>query len=480
MTFIGPNRVVSICARKSAGLISSKNPAKKLPALLTSTSIRPNRSAAALTAASASVGSRDVELDGQEVVSLTQRRRDRVDAPGGRDHGVIGGERGFGDVDSHAPTGAGDEPNLLVGHCDAFLVSPACGAPSHRRCTSTETGRRGMWQTLRKGYSQDPQSCRTARKVEDMAGTGDDLGDARGYLRAEIREFLTTRRARITPKQAGLPVYGGARRRVAGLRRDEAALLAGVSIEYYTRLERGTATGVSESVIDGITHALRLDEAERAHLIDLLHTANPARSPRRRPTPQQVRPAVQRVLDSMIATPAFVLNGRLDILSANALGLALYALIYTEPGTLLNTARFLFLDPHAADFFREWDKVANDTVALLHAEAGRDPYDRQLSDLIGQLSTRSDEFRARWAAHDVRIHTTGMKLLHHPIVGDLELSFESFATVSDPGQSLLTYTAERGSPSQDALNLLASWAATTHNLQQLPWGSDTPQAETPD
>jgi transcriptional regulator with XRE-family HTH domain len=309
-----------------------------------------------------------------------------------------------------------------------------------------------------------------------MAGTGDDTGDIRGDVRGQIREFLTTRRARISPEQAGLPVYGGARRRVKGLRREEAALLAGISIEYYTRLERGTATGVSESVIDGITHALQLDEAERAHLVDLLRTASPA-PPRRRPTRQQVRPTVQRVLDSMIGTPAFVLNGRLDILGANALGLALFAPIYADPIRPPNTARFIFLDPHATEFFREWDKVANDVVALLRAEAGRDPYNRQLSELIGELSTRSGDFRVRWAAHDVRIHTTGVKLLHHPVVGDLELAFESFPLGADPSQSLLTYTPEPGSPSQDALNLLASWAATTEGLEQHPSTDDAQQAE---
>jgi transcriptional regulator with XRE-family HTH domain len=309
-----------------------------------------------------------------------------------------------------------------------------------------------------------------------MAGTGDDTGDIRGDVRGQIREFLTTRRARISPEQAGLPVYGGARRRVKGLRREEAALLAGISIEYYTRLERGTATGVSESVIDGITRALQLDEAERAHLVDLLRTASPA-PPRRRPTRQQVRPTVQRVLDSMIGTPAFVLNGRLDILGANALGLALFAPIYADPIRPPNTARFIFLDPHATEFFREWDKVANDVVALLRAGAGRDPYNRQLSELIGELSTRSGDFRVRWAAHDVRIHTTGVKLLHHPVVGDLELAFESFPLGADPSQSLLTYTPEPGSPSQDALNLLASWAATTEGLEQHPSTDDAQQAE---
>jgi transcriptional regulator with XRE-family HTH domain len=315
-----------------------------------------------------------------------------------------------------------------------------------------------------------------------MARTGDDHDDVRGDVRSQIREFLTTRRARITPEQAGLPVYGGGRRRVKGLRREEAALLAGISIEYYTRLERGTATGVSESVIDGITHALQLDDAERAHLVDLLRTASPV-SPRRQPPRQQVRPTVQRVLDSMIGTPAFVLNGRLDILGANALGVALFAPIYADPIRPANNARFIFLDPHAAEFFQERDKVANDVVAMLRAEAGRDPYNRQLSDLIGELSTRSADFRVRWAAHDVRIHTTGVKLLHHPVVGDLELAFETFPLGADPSQSLLTYTAEPGSPTQDALNLLASWAATTDDLQQAPPISAPARAEsveTPD
>jgi transcriptional regulator with XRE-family HTH domain len=298
-----------------------------------------------------------------------------------------------------------------------------------------------------------------------MASRNDNR-DIRGDVRGEIREFLSTRRAKITPEQAGLPLYGGDRRRVSGLRREEVAVLAGISIEYYTKLERGNAAGVSEGVIDGIAHALQLDEAERTHLLALIHTANTTRPPRRPPARQRVRPTVQRVLDSMSGTPAFVLNERLDILTANALGLALYSPIYADPVTPPNNARFTFLDPQATEFFRDWDKIANDIVALLRAEAGRDPYDRQLSDLIGELSTRSEEFRVRWAAHDVRTHTTGVKLLHHPVVGDLDLPFESFPLAADPSQSLLIYTAEPGSPSQDALNLLASWAASTDDFEQ--------------
>jgi transcriptional regulator with XRE-family HTH domain len=315
-----------------------------------------------------------------------------------------------------------------------------------------------------------------------MAGSNDNR-DIRGDIRAEVREFLSTRRAKISPAQAGLPVYGGDRRRVSGLRREEVALLAGISSEYYTRLERGNATGVSDSVIDGIAHALQLDEAERAHLLDLLRTAGTTRPRRRRPARQRVRPTVQRVLDSMVSTPAFVLNGRLDLLAANDLGLALFSPIYADPARPANNARFIFLDSHATEFFCDWDRVANDTVALLRAEAGRDPYDRQLSDLIGELSTRSEEFRVRWAAHHVRIHTSGVKRLHHPVVGDLELAFESFPLAADPSQSLLTYTAEPGSPSQHALRLLASWAATTDGIQQPASTDDAERAEsveTPD
>jgi hypothetical protein len=285
-------------------------------------------------------------------------------------------------------------------------------------------------------------------------------GDARGGVRAEIQTFLTTRRARISPEQAGLPAYGGERRRVPGLRRDEVALLAGISSQYYTKLERGNAAGVSDSVIDGIARALQLDEAERTHLVDLIRAAGTTRAPRRT-APQGVRATVQRVLDSMIGTPALVLNARLDIVTANELGYALFSPVYADPVRPANNARFVFLDPHATEFFRDWDKAANDTVALLRAAAGRNAYDRRLSDLIGELSTRSDDFRRRWAAHDVQIHTTGIKLIHHPVVGDLDLPYESFPLSQHLTHSLLTYTAEPGSPTQDALTLLASWAAST-------------------
>jgi transcriptional regulator with XRE-family HTH domain len=275
----------------------------------------------------------------------------------------------------------------------------------------------------------------------------------------DIREFLISRRARITPAQAGLPAYS-TRRRVAGLRREEVAMLAGISVEYYTRLERGNANGVSEDVLEGIARALQLDEAERAHLVDLVRTAGTTRPARRRPTQERVRPTVQRILDGMAGLPAYVRNGRLDILASNQLGDALYSEILTDPQRPANMARFIFLNQRATEFFNDWEGVANDAVAILRAEAGRDPYDRRLSDLIGELSTRSEEFRVRWATHNVKFHRTGAKSLHHPLVGDLTLAYEAFELAADPGQRINVYTAEPGSPSDEALSLLASWTAT--------------------
>jgi transcriptional regulator with XRE-family HTH domain len=276
----------------------------------------------------------------------------------------------------------------------------------------------------------------------------------------EMRDFLTSRRARITPEQAGLPAYG-TNRRVAGLRREEVALLAGVSIDYYTRLERGRAHGASESVLEGIARALQLDEAERAHLFDLARAAAPAapRAPRRS-APQQVRPSVRRVLDSMIAAPAYVRNARLDILAANRLGAALFAPVLNSPAQPANNARFLFLDLAAREFYLDWERQAQDVVAMLRTETGRNPHDKALSNLIGELSTRSDHFRTWWAAHNVRFHRTGVKRFHHPVVGDLTLTYEALDLAADAGLRISAYSAEPGTASDDALKLLATWAAT--------------------
>jgi transcriptional regulator with XRE-family HTH domain len=277
--------------------------------------------------------------------------------------------------------------------------------------------------------------------------------------RNEVRDFLVSRRGRINPEQVGLPLLRGSRR-VPGLRREEVAMLAGVSVDYYTRLERGNLSGASESVLDSLANALQLDEAERGHLFDLARAANAGAANRPRPATRKIRPVVQRVLDAMTGAPALVRNARLDYLAANSLGYALYADLFSSPAGPPNVARFLFLDPRANDFYDDWDKSANDVVAILRGEAGRNPYDKGLSDLIGELSTRSDAFGVRWAAHNVRLHRSGMKRLHHAVVGTLDLSFEAMELAADQGLTIHVYSAEPGSPTADALSLLASWAAT--------------------
>jgi transcriptional regulator with XRE-family HTH domain len=279
----------------------------------------------------------------------------------------------------------------------------------------------------------------------------------------DIREFLATRRARLTPEQAGLPSYGRTRR-VPGLRREEVALLAGISVEYYTRLERGNARGVSDDVLESVSRALQLDDAEHAHLLDLVRTANTERPPRRPSTPSQVRPSICRLVDAMSAIPAFITNGRLDILYANPLLEALYSEHFRDPARPVNSARFMFLDPRARTFYPDWDTNARDAVAALRGEAGRNPYDRGLSDLVGLLSTRSEEFRVQWARHDVRFHRSGTKRMHHPLVGDLTLAYERLDLPADAGLALVTYSAEPGSRSEAALRELARWASTRERL----------------
>jgi transcriptional regulator with XRE-family HTH domain len=276
----------------------------------------------------------------------------------------------------------------------------------------------------------------------------------------EFSEFLSSRRARITPEQAGLPTYG--QRRVPGLRREEVAVLAGVSVPYYSRLERGEINGVSEGVLEALARALQLDDAERAHLLDLARAAGPALSrPRRRPTLQQpVRPDVRWTLDAITNAAAYVGNDRLDILATNLLARALFSELYAATERPANFARFVFLDPRAETFYPNWTRAASDTVAILRSAAARDPHDRELSDLVGRLATRSDAFRTLWATHDVRFHNTGAKHLRHPAVGEIHLSFNRLDLAADHGLTLFTYAAEPGSRSEEALKLLGSWAAT--------------------
>jgi transcriptional regulator with XRE-family HTH domain len=277
--------------------------------------------------------------------------------------------------------------------------------------------------------------------------------------RSEIREFLTSRRAKLKAADVGLPDYGT--RRVPGLRREEVAVLAGVSVPYYTRLERGDLAGASDSVLDALARALQLDDAERAHLFDLARAAQPiAPPPRRRPAKHRIRPSVQQLLDALTGAAAHIGNERLDILAANPLGRALYPQMldgHERP----NAARFVFLDPRARDFYIDWDRTARDIVATLRSAAGRNPYDRDLTDLVGELSTRSEEFRQHWARHDVRFHISGIKRFHHPHVGELQLNYERLDVVFDTGLTIFTYTADPGTQSADALSLLGTLAATT-------------------
>ncbi len=288
--------------------------------------------------------------------------------------------------------------------------------------------------------------------------------------RAEVREFLTSRRARVTPDQVGLPE--GANRRVAGLRRSEVAALAGVSVEYYTKLERGAINGASPEVLDSLAKALCLDDAERAHLFDLAHAASPvARPPRRRnPKCWTPSPGLQWVLDAVTAGPAFVRNGRMDILATNMLARAFYNDTFDMPGQPPNIARFTFLDERAFEFYPDWDMFADITVAILRTEAGRDPHNKDLHDLIGELCTRSSEFRTRWGAHNVRHHGSGFKTFHHPVVGQMTLAYEGMEMESEPGLSITVYAAEPGSDSAERMQLLASWAASeySHETSRLP------------
>ncbi|MER6720965.1 helix-turn-helix transcriptional regulator [Streptomyces halstedii] len=279
--------------------------------------------------------------------------------------------------------------------------------------------------------------------------------------RAEVREFLTSRRAKITPERAGLP--SGSRRRVPGLRRSEVAALADLSVEYYSKLERGNLAGASPAVLEALARALRLDDAERAHLLNLAHAADGSDAlvrPRRRSPQWKAHRSLQWVLDAVTTGPAFVRNGRMDLLATNQLARAFYDDVYATPHNQANLARFNFLDPASRRFYPDWDQAADVAVSILRTEAGRNPHDKGLHDLVGELSTRSDDFRTRWGAHDVRHHGTGTKRFHHHAVGDLTLAYEGLEMAAEPGLTLTVYTAEPASPSEVGLRLLASWAAT--------------------
>lgn len=282
-------------------------------------------------------------------------------------------------------------------------------------------------------------------------------------MRREVREFLSSRRARISPEQAGLPAYGG-NRRVKGLRREEVALLAGVSIDYYIRMERGNLSGASDPVLDSLASALQLDDAEREHLFALARESGPTGRRRKPKVAATVRPVLQQVLDAITDAPAWIRNGRHDVLAMNQLARALYAPVLAHPRRPANTTRFVYLDPAAREFFVDYDQVVRDAAAMLRMEAGRNPHDEDLISLVGELSTRSELFRQHWASQDVRFHRSGRKRLRHPVVGQLDLDFEAMELPSEPGLQLNIYTAAAGTPTADGLKLLASWAVSQENL----------------
>ena len=286
--------------------------------------------------------------------------------------------------------------------------------------------------------------------------------------RTELRNFLSTRRARISPEAAGLAAAGG-HRRVPGLRREEVAMLAGVSVEYYTRLERGRASGVSDSVLDSIGSVLQLDDVEQSHLRRLIRGASADAAVQGRPAPQELRPSLHYLLDAIEGAPAFIRDGRLNLLGANELGRSLYSPHYrahaeaagrSENGDVqaagANIARFVFLDEGARTFYTDWEKVAGDIVATLHAEAGRVPDDGELRELVVELCSGSGHFRRLWEAHDVMDQRAGILRLHHPVVGDVEVFMEATPLAADPGLTLVVLPVAPGSPSARALARLSS------------------------
>ncbi|GAA3091458.1 MULTISPECIES: helix-turn-helix transcriptional regulator [Nonomuraea] len=274
--------------------------------------------------------------------------------------------------------------------------------------------------------------------------------------RSELAGFLRSRRARLGPDEAGLPADGRARR-VPGLRRDEVARLAGMSTEYYTRLEQGRVGTPSPEVVESLARALQLDPAEREHLLDLLARPTPARHAP--VAPQRVRPGLHLTLQTLEHVPAFVIGRRTDVLAANFLARQVLTDFEALPAPQRNLARYYLLDPAARERVGDWERIASETVAMLRLEAGRYPNDRRLADLVGELTLRSPEFTTWWNDHRVLRRTHGGKVYHHPEVGELHFSYESFMPPGDADQMLCVYNVEPGSPTADALRLLSSWAA---------------------
>jgi transcriptional regulator with XRE-family HTH domain len=288
--------------------------------------------------------------------------------------------------------------------------------------------------------------------------------------REELTEFLKSRRARVQPEDLGLKVYG-ARRRVPGLRREELAQAAGVSADYYVRLEQGRTDNVSQEILDAVADVLSLSEDERKHLALL---AKPARRKvKRRTTTQRIRPGLQALLDSMTDVPAFVLGRRMDVLGWNRLAAALIADFGSLEPKDRNIPRLVFLDPATRDFYPDWDAVADETVGYLRTYAGRYPDDPELAELVGELSIHSPEFRQHWARHDVKDKTFGTKAQYHHLVGEIIVQYETLQPPGEPDQLMVTYTVEPGSTSEQNLRLLASWTADDREKSRFP--AETPE-----
>lgn len=277
----------------------------------------------------------------------------------------------------------------------------------------------------------------------------------------EVGNFLRSRRDKVTPQQAG--IIGGGRRRVPGLRREEVAMLANISVDYYAQMERGDLRGVAPEILDEVAKALQLDEAETDHLHDLARAADPRPPRRRQRAEKSVTPSLQRFLNAVTGAPVWVRDRRMDVIATNPLGRALYRTLLEDPAGRGNTARFMFLSPAARNFFPDWEQGADDIVATMRTYAGQNPRDKALTDIIGELVTRSDAFRQRWGAHNVRHHRTGIKRIHHPEVGDLELVYEGWEFPANPEWFMFGYTAEPSSPTEERLKLLGSIAATSES-----------------
>lgn len=278
--------------------------------------------------------------------------------------------------------------------------------------------------------------------------------------RAEVAHFLRTRRDRIAPEEVGL--IGGGRRRVPGLRRSEVAVLAHVGVEYYARMERGDLSGVSPRVLHSLAQALRLDDADAARLHDFARTATPAVRRRAAPRARAVRPSLHHLLNAITGTPALVRDRRTTIVAANSLARALYAPILDDDENCANTARFTFLTPEAEVFFPDWERVADEVVATLRRHAGQSPRDAALTGLIGELVTRSDEFRLRWGRPDLLAPRLVSMRIRHPLVGDLRVAENAVDLPTDPNRVLVAYTADPSGSTAERLHLLGCLTADVH------------------